>query len=209
MLQQSTSEAQLQANDPLIEAIGELARRYGLAFSPALLDSLARDGEGRLPFHQVAPALEHAGLDYDIRDHAKLPTRGDHYPALIGLDEGRAAVVHHLLHTISDPKNTVLIVGYMAANTLGRRIKEKHRQVKIFGNSVILRAEVEEIRALSSHADYIEMGEYVQKMDLKKLKKIFLVHGEEESQAKFKEYLLNIGVAGVEIVEYGNTYDLL
>lgn len=94
MLQQSTSEAQLQANDPLIEAIGELARRYGLAFSPSLLDSLARDGEGRLPFHQVAPALEHAGLDYDIRDHAKLPTRGDHYPALIGLDEGRAAVVH-------------------------------------------------------------------------------------------------------------------
>jgi metallo-beta-lactamase family protein len=132
-------------------------------------------------------------------------------PAIIISSSGMCEagrVVHHLAHTVSDPKNTVLIVGYMAANTLGRRIQEKHRNIRIFGNTFILRAQVEEIRALSSHADYTEMGEYVRKMDLKRLKKIFLVHGEEEAQSSFKDYLLKIGVADVEIVQYGNTYEL-
>ncbi len=93
MLQDRTSET-LQANDPLIEAIGELAGRYGLAFSPALLDSLARDGQGRLPFHQASAALELSGLDFDIHDFRKLPTRDGEYPALISLNDGAVAVIH-------------------------------------------------------------------------------------------------------------------
>lgn len=93
MLQQRNSNA-LQANDPLIQCIGELARRYGLAFSPALLDSLARDASGKLPFHQAAAAVELAGLDFDIQDFKKLPTRDSEYPALIALAEGQVGVVH-------------------------------------------------------------------------------------------------------------------
>ncbi|WFL76635.1 type I secretion system permease/ATPase [Altererythrobacter arenosus] len=93
MLQDRTSDS-LQANDPLIEAIGELARRYGLAFSPALLDSLARDAKGRLPFHQASSALELSGLDFDIHDHKKLPVGDADYPALIALSDGGAAVIH-------------------------------------------------------------------------------------------------------------------
>ncbi len=117
-------------------------------------------------------------------------------------------IVHHLVHTISDPANTVLIVGYMAAHTLGRKIKDREKEVRIFGNTMPLRARVEEIRALSSHADYKEMGEYVKQLDLRKLRKIFLVHGEEAPQKQFKEYLLGLGVADVEIVRYGDEYEL-
>lgn len=117
-------------------------------------------------------------------------------------------IVHHLLHTVSDPKNTVLIVGYMAAHTLGRRIRDREKELRIFGNTLPLRARVEEIRALSSHADYSEMGEYVRKLDLEQLKRIYLVHGEEEPQRHFKQFLLDLGVSDVEIVRYGEEYEL-
>ena len=92
MLQNRKSDA-LQANDPLIQCIGELASRYGIAFSPALLDSLARDAQGRLPFHQASAAIELSGLDFDIHDFAKLPKRDAVYPAVISRKEGTAAVV--------------------------------------------------------------------------------------------------------------------
>ncbi len=93
MLQERTQESQ-QANDPLIQSIGELARRYGLAYSPALFDSLARDAAGRLPFHQAGSAIEAAGLDFDEHKRTKLPKGTADYPALISLGEDGAAVIH-------------------------------------------------------------------------------------------------------------------
>ncbi len=92
MLQKSNADA-LQASDPLIQAIGELAKRYGIAFSPGLLDSLARDSAGRLPFHQAGTAIELAGLDFDQHDYKRLPTRESEYPALISRGNGAVGVV--------------------------------------------------------------------------------------------------------------------
>lgn len=92
MLQNRNQDA-LQARDPLIQCIGELARRYGVAFSPLLFDSLARDATGRLPFHQVEAAVELAGLDFDREDFKKLPIRDGVYPALITMQDGGVAVV--------------------------------------------------------------------------------------------------------------------
>ncbi len=91
---QNRNTGSLQANDPLIKCIGELARRYGVAFSPLLFDSLARDPAGRLPFHQAMAAIELAGLDHDRHDFKKLPTREGVYPALISTTDGAAAVIH-------------------------------------------------------------------------------------------------------------------
>lgn len=92
MLQNRNQDA-LQASDPLIQCIGELARRYGVAFSPLLFDSLARGAGGRLPFHQVEAAIELAGLDFDRADFKKLPIRDAVYPALITTQDGSVAVV--------------------------------------------------------------------------------------------------------------------
>ena len=132
-------------------------------------------------------------------------------PAIIISSSGMCEagrVVHHLLHNLADSRNTVLIVGFMAKNTLGRKIRDREPEVSVLGNRMPLRAQVEEIRALSSHADYREMGEYVSGMDLNRLKKIFLVHGEPEPQEHFKNYLLELGVADVEIVQYSKEYEL-
>nr|WP_298897275.1 type I secretion system permease/ATPase [uncultured Altererythrobacter sp.] len=92
MLQNRKQDA-LQASDPLIQCIGELARRYGVAFSPLLFDSLARGAGGQLPFHQVEPAIELAGLDFDRADFKKLPIRDGVYPALITMQNGGVGVV--------------------------------------------------------------------------------------------------------------------
>jgi len=132
-------------------------------------------------------------------------------PAIIISSSGMCEagrIQHHLIHTISDPKNTVLIVGFMAAHTLGRYIRDRRPQVRILGTTVPVRADIEEIGSLSAHADYQEMWDYVSRLDLKRLKKIYLVHGEAEALTAFSSFLRNKGVREVEIVKYGDTYSL-
>ena len=132
-------------------------------------------------------------------------------PAIIisanGMCEG-GRIRHHLANHIEDPNSTILIVGFMAAHTLGRRLKERQAQVKIFDRLYTLRARVEEINAFSAHADYGEIRDYVGKLDLKKLKKIFLVHGEDDARAHLEKVLRGLGVRDVEAVRYGRVYEL-
>jgi len=117
-------------------------------------------------------------------------------------------IQHHLIHTIEDPRNTVLIVGYMAENTLGRRIQEHQPEVRIMNDTFKVRARVEEINAFSAHADYREMWDYLSGVDRSRLKRVYLVHGEPKSQIRLKDYLLDHGIPEVQIVKYGETYTL-
>ena len=117
-------------------------------------------------------------------------------------------ILHHLKNNIEDPNNTILIVGFMAAHTLGRRIAEKRDEVKIFGLPYKLRAEVKILNTFSAHADYNEILNYVKKQNLKRLKKIFLVHGEDDALNNLQELLLDAGIKSVEIVEPATEYDL-
>ena len=97
-------------------------------------------------------------------------------------------IVHHLRNNIGDPKNTILVIGYMAENTLGRRIVERHDKVKIFGEEHLLKAKVEIMNSFSAHADRDELFEYVKPMK-GSVKKIFVVHGEESQSRMFLELL--------------------
>lgn len=117
-------------------------------------------------------------------------------------------IQHHLMHTISDPRNTILIVGYMAANTLGRRIRDREPEVRIHGDFFKLRARVEEINAFSAHADYQETWDWMQELDLSRLKKAFLVHGEPKALEAQRKFLMEKGIKEVQIVKYGERYDL-
>ncbi len=125
-----------------------------------------------------------------------------------GMCEG-GRILHHLKNNIGDPRNTVLVVGFMAANTLGRMIADKLPVVKIFGEPYPLKSRVKILNTFSGHADYQDIRSYVGAMDLKRLKKVFLVHGETEALANMKKVLLETGVAAVEIVEPGREYDLV
>jgi metallo-beta-lactamase family protein len=102
-----------------------------------------------------------------------------------GMCEG-GRVLHHLRNNISDPRNTVLITGFQAENTLGRKIVEKQMEVPIFGEPVRLRAEVAKLNELSGHADQHELLEWMQPAAAT-LKRVFLVHGEAEQSAGLKK----------------------
>jgi metallo-beta-lactamase family protein len=131
-------------------------------------------------------------------------------PAVIiassGMCEG-GRILHHLAHNIQNPKNTILIVGFMAEDTLGRRIKEEHPEVKILGETYKLKAEVVTMNAFSAHADYSEIMDYISQLDYKKLKEIFLVHGEPDAQSNLKRLLDEKGYKST-IVKYGEKYYL-
>jgi metallo-beta-lactamase family protein len=116
-------------------------------------------------------------------------------------------ILHHLKNNIENPANTILVVGFMAQNTLGRRIVERQPEVKIFGDWYRLKARVTVLNAFSAHADYTGILEYLGKLDRKKLKRVFLVHGEPEAQSHLKSMLEEKDYAAT-IVRYGETYDL-
>ncbi len=117
-------------------------------------------------------------------------------------------ILHHLKNNIEDPKNTILVVGFMAEDTLGRRIVERQAQVKIFGQLYRLNAKVKILNTFSAHADYNDVSDFVKHMDLDRLKKVFLVHGEEDALEGMKEHLLDVGVKEVQIVEPEIEYPL-
>jgi metallo-beta-lactamase family protein len=86
-------------------------------------------------------------------------------------------ILHHLRNNIEDPRNTVLIVGFQAENTLGRKLIDGRTEVNIFGDPVRVRAEVAKMNELSGHADQNGLLEWMKPM-AKTLKGVFLVHGE-------------------------------
>lgn len=117
-------------------------------------------------------------------------------------------ILYHLANNIGDPKNTILIVGYMSQHTLGRRILEGEKEVKILGDWYKVKAQVKQIDSFSAHADYKEMLTWLRQVDTSRLKRIFLVHGEKDSQEHLSGYLADNGFANVTIVKYGETYEL-
>jgi len=123
-----------------------------------------------------------------------------------GMCEG-GRVLHHLRNNIGDPRATILLTGYQAENTLGRKIEERWKEVPIFGEMMPLRAEVERLDALSGHADREEMLAWMKPL-AGGLKKVFLVHGEPEQQAAFAAAVRER--YGLEVVapQRGQSFDL-
>ena len=122
------------------------------------------------------------------------------------MEAGR--VKHHLANNISDPKNTILIVGYCAPTTLGARIGRGDKEVSIFGIVHAVKAEVKKIESFSGHGDYKEMISFLGCQDKKALAKIFIVHGEYETQKKYVSTLLNEGFINIEIPAKGQEYEI-
>jgi metallo-beta-lactamase family protein len=132
-------------------------------------------------------------------------------PAIIISASGMAEsgrILHHLIQHLENPANIVAIVGFMAENTLGRRLAERAKEVRIFGRPYQVKAEIATLNAFSAHADYSEIMAWLKRHDLKQLKKIFLVHGEDAALASLQGKLLDFGIPAVEIVQDGKTYGL-
>ena len=94
-------------------------------------------------------------------------------------------VLEYMKHYVEDKKNTILLVGFQAAGTRGRALKERSNEIKIFGRYYSVKAKVREITSLSAHAYHHEMIEWMKQIK-KKPEKIFLVHGEPQAQEVFR-----------------------
>lgn len=116
-------------------------------------------------------------------------------------------IKHHLKHHLWDPNSTVLFVGYQAPGTLGRRIVDGERVVRIFGEEIAVNARIEYIEGYSGHADQEWLMNFIYSF-ITKPKHVFLVHGEPNGQEILKAKIEEEAKLPVIIPEYGQTYTL-
>lgn len=116
-------------------------------------------------------------------------------------------ILHHLRNNIEDPRNTVLITGFQAENTLGRKLVEKWPEVNIFGEPIRVRAEIASLLELSGHADQGELLEWMKPI-VPRLKRVFLVHGEPPAQQALAKLIAERYKVAVEIPARGASFSL-
>lgn len=116
-------------------------------------------------------------------------------------------IKHHLKHNLWNPKSTILFVGYQAPGTLGSKLVNGEKKVKIFGEEIAVNARIEYIEGYSGHADQEWLLNFIYSF-IQKPKQIFLVHGEPESQEVLKEKILETTGIPVTIPDFGETYEL-
>ncbi|MFQ5568746.1 MAG: MBL fold metallo-hydrolase [Rhodothermales bacterium] len=114
-------------------------------------------------------------------------------------------ILHHLKNNIGDARNTVMIVGYCADHTLGKRIVDRTPFVRIFGDKYPLRAEVVVMNSYSAHADEPGLLGFLGTLDRDRLQRLFLVHGAPERQDLFRTALEAEGYRNISIPEHGES----
>ncbi|MDP9076973.1 MAG: MBL fold metallo-hydrolase [Bacteroidota bacterium] len=126
----------------------------------------------------------------------------DPTPCVIISSSGMAEagrVKHHIKNNINNQKNTILMVGYCEPSSLGGHLLRGDHEVFIFGDKYEVKAEVQSIKSMSAHGDYEDLLHFISCQDPKKVKEVFLVHGEYEVQQHFRQRILDKGFSKVEI----------
>jgi metallo-beta-lactamase family protein len=122
------------------------------------------------------------------------------------MEAGR--IKHHLHNNIGKENCTLLIVGFVPPNSLGHRLLRGDKQVKIFGEVHDVKINIAAINSYSAHADYNEMIQFLSCQQKQKIKKIFLVHGNEDVMYDFKIKLMEAGFNNIEIPDLDSFYEL-
>ncbi len=133
-----------------------------------------------------------------------------HEPCIIISSSGMmnaGRVRHHLFNSVENKKNTFLIVGYCSPNTPGGMLKNGIQSIKLYGEHKMVLADIETMDSFSAHADRQEMMDFIDNQK-KGLKKLFLVHGEQPTQEKFRTFLQENGYKKVYIPKLGQAFDL-
>ena len=188
-------------DSPLAVNVTEVFQRHPECYDEELLAYMENDNQ---PFG-------FARLTYvrDVQDLKRL--NASRLPMVIISASGMCEagrILHHLRNNVEDPKNTVMIVGFCAPHTLGRRIVERRPEVKIFGEPHRLRAHVEVMNSYSAHADEAELVEFVGHLDPDRLQRIFLVHGDAERQLALRDALEAAGYPGAYGPLRGESFEL-
>ncbi len=177
--------------------------------SPLAIEATQVFRENAREFDTTEPLVQHVNgngeslFDFDlvqftpdVEDSKAMMHRSG--PMIVIAASGMAEsgrILHHLAYGASDPRNTILIVGFQAEHTLGRRIVERRPVLKIYGEPVDLRAKVAVINGYSAHADRMELQRWVDTVreTSPQLADVFLVHGEPHAQDAFAAQLTERG----------------
>lgn len=173
----------IYVDSPLATRTTDIFRLHPEVYDAEIRDFLLNDKEND-PF-----GFETMNYTASVQDSKTLSSSKK--PAVIisasGMMEG-GRILHHLKSKIDDPKNTLLITGWQSPYTLGRRIVEGEKKVKIFGEEHDVKAQVEVITGFSGHADREGLLAWAGAMQ-KKPRQTFVVHGEEQSATALAEAL--------------------
>lgn len=189
-------------DSPLAVNATEVFRRHPECYDRETERVFLQDGQDPFGFGRLRYVR-------DVEESKRL--NGLAYPHIVisasGMAEG-GRILHHLRNSVGNPRNLVLLVGYAAQETLARKLMEGHRRVPIFGEPHEVRCQVLRIDDFSAHADRDELLEFLEFVPPGRLKRIFLVHGEEEQGIPFRDTLREKGYQEVHFPAPGNAFDL-
>ena len=117
-------------------------------------------------------------------------------------------VLHHALRLVPDPETTIVFVGYQAAGTLGRRILDGEKEVKILGQWAPVQCRVAKIGGFSAHADWKEVLRWLEGMVGVPIR-TFLTHGEPVAANAMGEHIKDKYGWVVEVPQYGERFELI
>lgn len=151
------------------------------------------------------------GLHETMAKEASMAINEDHRPKIIVAGNGMMTggrIMHHLKRYVEDEKSGLLVIGFQAPGTLGRKILNREPRVRIYREELEVRIEVEQIGAFSAHGDRIKLAKWLHPTE-GTLQKVFLVHGEDESKNSFKDYAVSKGVTGeIHIPRLHETFEV-
>ncbi|HRK34274.1 MAG TPA: MBL fold metallo-hydrolase [Candidatus Hydrogenedentes bacterium] len=182
-------------DSPMTVNITEVFRLHSESFDDEIRWFMSQEGD---PF-----ILENIRYIRRVEESMKLNDLRE--PAIIISASGMCEsgrILHHLRNNCHDDRNTILIVGFQAKNTLGRRIVEREKEIKIFGVKRPLNAEVHVLNGFSAHAGRTELIEFGARFK-KCAEHVLLVHGEEEAMGALKTALEEKGQTNVRIQKEG------
>lgn len=149
-------------------------------------------------------------VHYIDKVHESIALNGRPEPCVIISSSGMCEagrVLHHLIHNIEDARSTILIAGYQAADTLGRRLVERRPELRILGRTLTLKAEVVVLNGLSSHADHNDLMRELSPLAAS-TQRIRLVHGEPDRAAALADALRAAGFSDVGVPERGESVEI-
>jgi metallo-beta-lactamase family protein len=192
-------EVPVYLDSPLAQSATEVFRKHAECFDESARQALKEDGE--------LFAVEGYKALRTKEDSQSLNEKHESCIVIAGsgmCEAGR--ILHHLRHGLSDPRNTVLIVGFQAENTLGWRLVNGVKAVRVFGQEMQVRAEVLSLNGFSAHAGQHELGSFLDRG--RPAGPLFLVHGEVSRVQAFKTFLDGQGFTDVRIPTQGEIFKL-
>jgi metallo-beta-lactamase family protein len=179
-------------DSPLAIRATSIMKEHDECFNPEILAYIEKDGD--------AFAFPYLKYISDVNESIALNDK--HEPCIIISASGMAEagrIKHHIKNNIGDARSTILLVGYASDNTLAGALKRGDKEVNIFGEKFEVICQVASMESFSGHGDYNEMLDFLSCQTPQRVKKVFLVHGEYETQVAFKLKLQAAGFKNIHI----------